>query len=86
MIPICVVSKEWLDAQIKANFDLARAYMDGFEAGKRPLRKTPAGKMQIIQDLLDPTWEDEDGVVHHGEPLITKEQALALLQMEDSDE
>lgn len=43
---------------------------------------TAAGKMQLIQDLLDPTWVDEFGVEHHGEPLITKEQALALLQTE----
>lgn len=33
MIPICVVSKEWLDAQ--ANYALAKAYMDGFQAGEK---------------------------------------------------
>lgn len=47
---------------------------------KKVLPLTAAGKMEVLQYLLDPTWEDEDGVVHHGEPLITKEQALALLQ------
>lgn len=44
----------------------------------RPL--SPAGKLQIIQDLLDETVYDDNGnVIGKKEPVITKEQAMKLL-------
>ncbi len=33
MIPVVVVSKEFLEEQARALYDQARAYMNGYEAG-----------------------------------------------------
>jgi hypothetical protein len=41
-----------------------------------------AGKIELITSLLDINEYDEDGnVIGHREPIITKEQALELLQI-----
>lgn len=40
-----------------------------------------AARLEMIQELLSDTWEDEDGVKHAREPLITKEQALNILKL-----
>lgn len=50
--------------------------------------RSAAGRMQVIQDLLDTNIYAEDGVTVIGqkEPVITKEQALELLNMEPREE
>lgn len=47
----------------------------------KPLSRTAAGKLALIQEMLDPNVYAEDGktVIGQKEPLITKEQALEML-------
>lgn len=41
---------------------------------------TPAGKLQMLMELLDENVYDDDGnIIGKKEPLITKEEALRLL-------
>lgn len=48
----------------------------------KPLPLTPAGRLQLIQELLDPNDYDEEGnIIGQHEPLITIEDALKLLDL-----
>lgn len=54
------------------------------------LPKTAAGRFQLVQSLLDDVpYQDENGDWHYPTPLITKKQALELLNLptrESTDE
>lgn len=43
---------------------------------------TPAGRLHLVMELLSDSYEDDDGVTHKKEPLITAEQARELLGFE----
>lgn len=51
--------------------------------GRTPMPPSAANRMEIIHQLLYPITIDENGDVIHLEPLITKEQALKLLELPD---
>jgi hypothetical protein len=46
------------------------------------MKRTAAGKIQMITELMEESWVDEFGESHIKDPLITKEQALKLLGFE----
>lgn len=60
----------------KSGEEIRKAWAKG-----KALPRTPAGRMQVLQELLDPNDYDDDGnIIGQHEPLISAEQARKLLQ------
>lgn len=49
------------------------------------LPKTPAGKLDLVLQLLQPEleWDEDGNCIKYGDPLITPEEARELLGFED---
>lgn len=57
---------------------------DAVIADRRKLVKTPAGRMAVAMALLCPQCVDEYGNEYIGEPMITPDGFIAILQREEN--